>query len=274
VPSPATDEDFQIFDSLRESHRPPGQFVGDGIRVVRRMLARKAVVRLLCSPDLLDKLPPHDGVEVRTAPRERLDQLVGFRLHQGVMALGRIPPETPLQGDFHVALDGLSNAENVGAVLRACAAFGVDGLLYDGSCASPWMRRAVRVSLAAALQVPVHPVPDLAESLRPLNAWAAHIHGGRRDYREVDYRGPVCLVIGGEDKGVTDRVLAACKGVIYIPMADGWDCLNAASSAAVLLAEVARQRRSPRSTVQSPPSGNPRETADADSSDSALGTPD
>jgi TrmH family RNA methyltransferase len=243
---PATDEDFEIFDSLRERHCPPGHFVGDGLRVVRKMLERNAVVRLLCSPDWIEKLPPHEGVEVRIAPRERLDQLVGFRLHQGMMALGRIPPTRPPAGGFLVALDGLNNAENVGSVLRTCAAFGVDGVLYDGSCASPWLRRSVRVSLAAALQVPVHPVPVLADALRPLNAWAAHIHGGRRDYREVDYRGPVCIVIGGEDKGVTEPVLQACKGVIYIPMAPGWDCLNAGTSAAVLLAEVARQRASDR----------------------------
>ncbi len=242
MPRPATDEDCEIFDSLRESRRPPGHFVGDGLRVVRRMLEKKAAVRLLCSPDWLEKLPPHEGVDVLTAPRDRLDRLVGFRLHQGIMALGRIPPPRPLSGSFHVALDGLNNAENVGAVLRTCAAFGVEGVLYDGTCASPWLRRAVRVSLAAVLQVPLHPLPDLATALQPLNAWAAHIHGERRDYRELDYRGPVCIVIGGEDKGVTGPVREACKGTIYIPMAGGWDCLNAATSAAVLLAEVARQR--------------------------------
>lgn len=242
MPVSATEEDYEIFDSLRERNCPPGHFVGDGLRVVKKMLERNAVVRLLCSPDWADKLPPHDGIEVRIAPRERLDQMVGFRLHQGIMALGRIPPPRPVQGSFLVALDGLNNAENVGAVLRTCAGFGVDGVLYDGTCASPWLRRSVRVSLAAALQVPVQEVPALADALRPLNAWAAHIHGERRDYRDVDYRGPVCIVIGGEDKGVTDPVLGACKGVIYIPMAEHWDCLNAASSAAVLLAEVARQR--------------------------------
>jgi tRNA G18 (ribose-2'-O)-methylase SpoU len=98
------------------------------------------------------------------------------------------------------------------------------------------------VSIAAPLKVPTHLVDDLPAALRPLNAWAAHIHGSKVDYRSVDYTAPVCLVLGGEDKGVTDPVLAACKGVIYIPMAEDWDCLNVAGSAAVLMAEVRRQR--------------------------------
>ncbi len=239
---PATDEDFEIFDSLRERRCPPGRFIGDGVRVVRRMLEHRAVERILCAPDWLERLPPHDGVEVRTAPRERLDRLVGFRLHQGIMALGRIPAPAQLEGSLLVALDDLSNAENVGAVLRTCAAFGVEGVLVGPSTASPWLRRAVRVSMAAPLQVPVHFVDDLAGAIRPREAWAAHIHGERRAYTEVDFRRPCCLVFGGEADGPGREVLAACRGSIYIPMAAGWDCLNVASSAAVILSEVRRQR--------------------------------
>jgi tRNA G18 (ribose-2'-O)-methylase SpoU len=243
APRPADEEDFAIFDSLRESQCPAGYFVGDGLRVVRQMLQHRAVERIICAEEWLHRLPPEvEGLDVRTAPRDRMDKLVGFRLHQGLMALGRIPPPKPPRGSFFVALDGLSNAENVGAILRTCAGFGVDGVFIPPTTASPWLRRAVRVSIAAPLHVPVHAVDDLPAAIRDRNAWAAHIHGSKVDYRKVDYRGPVCLVVGGEDKGVTDPVLAACRGVIYIPMAEGWDCLNAAGSAAVLMAEVRRQR--------------------------------
>jgi len=241
---PATEEDLELFSSLRGRRHPEGTFIGDGDKVVRRMLKTTRVERILCTPEWVEKLPVPAGIDVRVAPLSRLISIVGFRLHQGLMALGAIPPEKPLAGTFHLALDGLANAENVGAILRSCAAFGVDGVILGPGTASPWLRRAVRVSLGAPLVVPVHTSPDLASTVRSLNSWAAHIHGDRRDYRSVDYTKNACLVLGSEPNGVTDEVRRACKGVIYIPMASEWDCLNVAASAAVLLSEVRRQRSS------------------------------
>jgi tRNA G18 (ribose-2'-O)-methylase SpoU len=239
---PATEEDFDLFSSLRGRRHPEGTFIGDGDKVVRRMLKTTRVERILCTPEWVEKLPIPAGIDVRVAPLTRLISIVGFRLHQGLMALGAIPPEKPLSGTFHLALDGLANAENVGAILRSCAAFGVDGVILGPGTASPWLRRAVRVSLGAPLVVPVHTSTDLAATVRGLNSWAAHIHGDRRDYRAVDYTKNACLVLGSEPTGVCDEVIQACKGVIYIPMASEWDCLNVAASAAVLLSEVRRQR--------------------------------
>jgi tRNA G18 (ribose-2'-O)-methylase SpoU len=240
---PAAEEDLELFSSLRGRRHPEGTFIGDGDKVVRRMLKTTRVERILCTPDWIDKLPIPPGIDVRVAPLSRLISIVGFRLHQGLMALGTIPAEKPLSGTFHLALDGLANSENVGAILRSCAAFGVDGVILGPGTASPWLRRAVRVSLGAPLVVPLHTSADLAATVGSLNAYAAHIHGDRRDYRSVDYRAPVCLVVGSEPTGVTDEVLKASKGVIYIPMAGEWDCLNVAASAAVLLSEVRRQRQ-------------------------------
>jgi tRNA G18 (ribose-2'-O)-methylase SpoU len=239
---PATADDLEMFSSLRGRRHPEGLFIGDGERVVRRMLKLTGVHRILCTEDWIQRLPIPPGIEVRTASKDDLYAMVGFRLHQGVMALGAIPPEKPMTGTFHLALDGLTNAENVGAIMRSCAAFGVHGVILGPGTASPWLRRAVRVSLAGPLVVPVHSVADLAAALAPLDAYAAHIHGEKRDYRAIDYTKPVCLVLGSEPLGVTDPVLKACKGVIYIPMSSDWDCLNVAASAAVLISEVRRQR--------------------------------
>jgi tRNA G18 (ribose-2'-O)-methylase SpoU len=239
---PATEEDLELFSSLRGRCHPEGTFIGDGDKVVRRMLRTTRVRRILCTPEWVEKLPIPPGIEVRTAPIAQFIAIVGFRLHQGLMALGEIPAEKPLAGGFHLALDGLANAENVGAILRSCAAFGVDGVILGPGTASPWLRRAVRVSLGAPLVVPLHTSSDLAATVSSLNAYAAHIHGEKQDFRRVDYRKNICLVLGSEPTGVTDEVLRACKGVIYIPMASDWDCLNVAASAAVLLSEVRRQR--------------------------------
>jgi tRNA G18 (ribose-2'-O)-methylase SpoU len=239
---PASAEDLELFSSLRGRQHPEGMFIGDGDKVVRRMLTTTKIEKILCTPDWIAKLPIPPGVEVRVAPLSDLISVVGFRLHQGLMAMGTIPPERPLTGSFHVALDGLANAENVGAILRTCAAFGVDGVILGPGTASPWLRRAVRVSLGGPLVVPLHTSSDLPATLAGMNAWAAHIHGEKRDYRDVDGRQPICLVLGSEPLGVSEPVLKACKGVVYIPMATDWDCLNVAASAAVLISEVRRQR--------------------------------
>lgn len=238
----ATPHELELFGSLKGSRCPPGHFIGDGPKVVRRMLASGAVVKLVAEPERLASFTIPAGVEVKVASRAQLEDVLGYSHHAGVMALGRIPPERPMRGTFHVALDHLRNSENVGAILRTCAAFGVDGVIWSQSTSSPWMRRAVRVSVGAPLLLPTHEVPDIAAFVAGKNAWAAHIHGEKRDYRAVDYSEPVILVLGSEDDGVSDDVRAACRGTLYIPMASTWDCLNVAASAAVLLAEVRRQR--------------------------------
>jgi tRNA G18 (ribose-2'-O)-methylase SpoU len=237
-------DDLDLFSSLRGTRCPPDHFIGDGERVVRRMVERGIAVRILCTPEWPARLSLSPGLEVRIATQSQMEDIVGYRLHQGLMALGRrIIPAGPPAGSLLVALDGVNNAENVGAAVRSCAAFGVDGLIAGPATASPWLRRAIRTSMGATLSMPIHEVADLPAFLRPRRAYAAHIHGERVDYRDVDFRGDACLVIGGEAGGVSDEVLRACTGVIYIPMAGGWDCLNAAASLAVLLAEVRRQRR-------------------------------
>jgi TrmH family RNA methyltransferase len=242
-PRPATEEDLALFASLKGKAAPPGRFIGEGGRVVRRMLEHGVAERVLCTPEWAGRLAAAPEVELALAEAATLERIVGFRLHSGVLAMGRIPPLAPFRGSLIVALDRLANAENVGSVLRACAAFGAGGVVVGPGTASPWLRRAVRVSVAAPLTVPCRPVEDLARFCREHgNAWAAHIHGPRRDYREVDYRGEVCLVLGSEADGVSEPVLSACRGTIYIPMAPDWDCLNVGASAAVLLAETERQR--------------------------------
>lgn len=252
---PATQKDLDRYGSLRQAAVPAGHFVGDGRRVVAKMIASGNVVEVLCTPEVAEALQVPPGAEVLTASEETLTALVGYRLHGGLMALGRIPPGPSLEPVFaahaspssgapplHLALDHLSNAENVGAILRACAAFGASGIIVGPDSASPWARRAIRVSMAAQLVVPIHVVEDLPATLRRLNAWAADIHGEKRDFRAVDMTAPICLVIGAEDDGISDEVLAATRGRLYIPMNPDWDCLNAATSAAVLLAEAQRQR--------------------------------
>jgi tRNA G18 (ribose-2'-O)-methylase SpoU len=272
APVSASDPELAVFRTLRSGGPtlPAGCFIGDGGKVVRRMLdSTVRLRRILLTEEWLERLRgpiearSEPDLRVLVAPPGLLDGVVGFRLHQGLMALAEIPAPPAAPGDFVVALDGVARDENVGSIVRSCAAFGVTGVLVGPATCSPWARRAVRVSMGAVLRVPIRPVEDLAAAIGALGvpAYAGDIRGERQRADCADLSGPVCLVIGGEAAGVTPAVLAACRARIWIPMEGGWDCLNAASAAAVLLYETARQkgekskeRRNPKE-IQNPKKG-------------------
>jgi tRNA G18 (ribose-2'-O)-methylase SpoU len=148
-----------------------------------------------------------------------------------------------------VALEGVSNSENVGVVVRNCAAFGAGLLVIGETCASPYLRRAVRNSMGAIFQLPVLESHDLVRTLETFRASgircvAAHPHAPEATLSRAGLRRDCCLVFGSEGDGLTHRTLAACDEAVSIPMAAGVDSLNVANAAAVFLYEALRQRTS------------------------------
>src|SRR5947207_2214766 len=129
------------------------------------------------------------------------------------------------------AVDGLSSAENVGVLVRNCAAFGVYGLLVSESSSSPFLRRAVRSSMGAIFQLPIVEVANLAQTLQKLRSQnirciAAHPHTDRAVLTRTDLTGDCCIVFGSEGYGLSPAVLAACDEAVAIPMSSGIDSLN------------------------------------------------
>jgi tRNA G18 (ribose-2'-O)-methylase SpoU len=219
---------------------------------------------------------PETDIAVFTCERAVMDELVGFEIYQGVLAIGKIPELRSLEKilavsprpHFFVALDGLSNAENIGVVMRNCVAFGVSALIVGETCSSPFLRRSVRNSMGAVFKLPVLeltsvgradlPVsPDapqrvptnqtLAETLRELRGHgvrclAAHPHTDKKVLSQADFTGDCCIVFGSEGHGISGEVLAACDEAVAIPMANDVDSLNVSAAAAVFLYEVNRQR--------------------------------
>jgi tRNA G18 (ribose-2'-O)-methylase SpoU len=251
------------YRTLRQTaeHRREGIFVAEGEKVVRRMFEAKLTgVSALLTEAWLAQLQPlleaaPELVEVYVAPLPLLETLTGFPLFQGALAVGRIPPEPRLDDllahssspRLFVALDGLANAENVGLVARNAAAFGAQGLLCSPTCASPWLRRAVRNSMGTVFRLPVIETPDLPAALtalrvRGVRCLAAHPHTDQRTLAQTDLATDVCLVFGSEGDGLSAPALAACDAVVAIPMSSGVDSLNVASASAAFLYETARQR--------------------------------
>jgi tRNA G18 (ribose-2'-O)-methylase SpoU len=237
-------------------HRREGIFVAEGPTVVERLLASGlGVVSVLATERWLERLGALlDGITVYVATDEIVERITGFAYHQGVMAVGRMPPEPDLADVIGragpraalVALDGLGSSENVGVLVRAASALGAAAVVAGGTSASPFLRRAVRASMGGAFFVPVAHERDLAAALRRLEAArgvraVAAVARGGTPLPAYRFAPRSCIVLGHEFEGVSPEVLAACADRVTIPMTSDLDSLNVATAAAVLLFEAARQ---------------------------------
>jgi tRNA G18 (ribose-2'-O)-methylase SpoU len=248
-------------------------FVVEGKLAVDRLLTSAYTVRSLlvdehqatAASDLVAATRAQ-GAPVFVGSRSVVAAMVGFAFHRGVVAVAnRPPPAGPerLLADavetsgsqaappLVAVLEGLNDHENIGALFRNAAAFGVAGILLDPTCADPLYRRSIRVSVGHVLHMPFarlvpwptgldhvktadfvvaalapRPVADSGvpvASFAELTAWmsgSGHPVG-------------VALLFGAEGPGLTDAALAAADVVVPIPMADGVDSLNVATAAAV-----------------------------------------
>jgi tRNA G18 (ribose-2'-O)-methylase SpoU len=244
-------------------HQRQGIFVAEGVKVVRRLLkSRFAVVSALLPEKWAAEFEPllaarsEKQIPVYLAEKKLLEQLVGFSMFQGVLAVGRVPATESLDSilarspspRLFVAVDALTNAENLGTLVRNCAAFNVHALVVGETCSSPFLRRSVRSSMGTIFQVPVVEAQNLAQSLRELarlgvHTVAAHPHAEGRTLACADLSGDCCLVFGSEGYGIRAEVLAACDEAVAIPMPRTVDSLNVGAAAAVFLYEANRQRK-------------------------------
>ena len=246
-------------------HIKQGIFVAEGEKVVRRLLdSELQIVSMLMTAEWFEELSRSSNLDSRTpknsstivvAKKGLLESIVGYNLHQGVMAVAKIPEECSLgeiitslsEPYLFVALDDLVNSENVGIIVRNCAAFGVQTIIVGETSSSPYLRRAVRNSMGAVFQIPVVHVQNLAVALNYLHKMHktsiiaadansdANIHGAK-------FSGNICLILGNEDAGISKEVQAACTERLKIPMRNGIDSLNVANASAVFLYEASRQR--------------------------------
>lgn len=256
--------ELALYLTLRriEEHERAGVLVAANIKVVKRLLAsRFAVVSALLTPAWLDQLEPllrarpEAELPIYIAPQKVLETITGYTLHQGALAVAKIPP----QADFETllenaprpwllaAVEGIASAENLGAVVRSCAAFGAQVLIIGETCGSPFQRRAVSGSMGTIFEQAVARVDSLVDKLTILRArgvrcLAAHPRTGSKKLSAVDLRGDCCLVFGAEGPGLTAPVLAACDDVVEIPMPSHMNSLNVAVATGVFLYEATRQR--------------------------------
>jgi tRNA G18 (ribose-2'-O)-methylase SpoU len=229
-----------------------GRFVAEGKVVLNVLLAERrfAVESLLLLEnrvagmgEILAMVP--DKVPVHVASAAVLDAIAGFHMHRGVLAIGRRRDEEmgtvleTLPGQaLVVALAGIANHDNMGAIFRNAAAFGADAVLLDETCCDPLYRKAIRVSVGACLKVPFARGGDAVAIARQLRAngfsLLALSPAGEIDIAAVKPAQRMALFLGTEGEGLADDVLTSMP-TARIAMAAGFDSLNVAAASAVAL---------------------------------------
>ncbi|HEY0945356.1 MAG TPA: RNA methyltransferase [Opitutaceae bacterium] len=270
---PVADLELPALAPYRSLRYSPGQgasgvFVAEGPKVIARLLAhpRFTIVSMLATEAWRVEFWPalsarQEKIDVFVAPESLLQELVGFHLFNGVLVAARVPGATTLAQvlaltptpRLFVAVDGLTNAENLGAIARSAAALGAQAIIVGETSAPPWLRRTVRSSMGALLDLQVLATENLVGVLHALQdagmrCVAADPHEAV-SIAATDLRGDTCIVFGSEGEGLRPAVRKACTSVAAIPMPAHVDSLNVACAATVFLYEAARQRHAPTLAV-------------------------
>jgi 23S rRNA (guanosine2251-2'-O)-methyltransferase len=205
------------------------------------------------------KLAGNVRIPLMEAPRAELDRLSGGAVHQGLLlqvpAYSYAHPDDLLarataagEPALLVALDGVTDPRNLGAVVRSAAAFGAHGVLIPERRAAGMTASAWKTSAGAAARVPVARATNLNRALQAYRSAGLFVVGldgaGPIDLGAVEVAvDPVVLVIGSEGRGLSRLVRESCDLVASIPIGAATESLNAGVAAGIALYEVARRRR-------------------------------
>ena len=228
----------------------PGYFVAETYKVIKLMLESKIEVHsILGTEEWIEKITPEidryglSSDQIYVAPKKELESIVGFALHQGLMALGRRPQDVLLSEleDRVLVFDGVVNPENVGSIIRSAAAFGKFSILSDSSSADPYIRRAVRVSMGNVFGIKTHISENLVGSLGELQKnhgyriIGSDLHKPTGSLANFRFPKKYTLIIGSEVNGMRREVVDACDDALIIPTVKMGYALNASHAATVLL---------------------------------------
>lgn len=238
-----------------------GRFIAEGKVVLnvlfdaRRFEAESVLLlenRVAGMAGTLRHAPP--DLPVYVASSAVFDRIAGFHMHRGVLATGR-KRASETAGDLVralpeaalvVVLVGISNHDNMGAIFRNAAAFGADAVLLDETCCDPLYRKAIRVSVGAALKIPFAVAGSASGLVELLAAQGfeqiALSPQGSTDCRNVSPPEKLALYLGTEGEGLPASLMDQLK-TVRIAMAGGFDSLNVAAASAIALHQFSRYSR-------------------------------
>lgn len=186
----------------------------------------------------------------------RLEKMCNCAYHQGIVAHVKLIPYVPFEKIVEdckkerfpliVVLDGVEDPHNLGAILRTCDAVGANAVLVPKHGSAPLTGTVAKVSTGAIDHVPVGQVTNLTNTLKKLKELGYWVVGAEahesQDYREVDYKCPIALVMGSEGKGISRLVLEQCDFRVKLPMVGHVNSLNVSNATAILLYQIYNDR--------------------------------
>ena len=236
-----------------------------------RLAPRSLMVTETALEDLRPALAAHPDIPVYVVRQPVMNELAGFNIHRGCLALG----ERPVSRDWRdlardarrlVILERIGDPDNVGSAFRTAAAFGVDAVLLDPASTDPLYRKAIRTSMGATLAVPFSRIAGRAGPLLSAEARSAKADGPGEWPRALSELGRdgvavvaltpsssaqclrtvaaelagrrVALVLGHEGDGLSQGALDACAFRARIPMAPGAESINVAAASAIAMYEL------------------------------------
>jgi tRNA G18 (ribose-2'-O)-methylase SpoU len=266
------DPRLEPYRNLKATNRTrwSNQFMAEGALVVERLLASRFNVQsVLLSRRFERQLPNNIPPEfpIYLVEHDLAEQLVGYTFHTGVLACGWRQPSPPLEvlaptgAPFSLVAvcPNVNDPENIGAIIRLCAGFGLAGLVLGTGCADPFSRRVLRVSMGTAFALPIVESADLRRDLLRLRddfgfeLCATVLDAAAESLELASPKGRMGILFGNEKHGLGHEWIELCARKLTIPMAAGADSLNVAVAAGIFFHHLRHiNAAAPRATSKGP----------------------
>jgi len=248
-------DQLSVYQNLRERDlRREGRFIAEGRFLVERLLSSDwEVESILSSERMAEEMNQLAAgrCPVYVQSDAEIEEIAGFRFHRGVMAAGIRRPfrrTSELLSEMSrcrrlVICPDLTDAENLGSIIRSAAAMGVDGLLLGPASCDPLGRRSLKVSMGTALVMPLVEMEDEAADAEMLKEAGFHLYGTVLDNEAADLRETVrleksALLLGNEADGLTPQWRRLSDTLVTLPMGHGTDSLNVSVAGGIFMYEL------------------------------------
>ncbi len=204
----------------------------------------------------IKKLAQDRGAVIKAVSRQKLDEMSGGAVHQGVIASGACAEYSSI-GDilnlaerrgekpFVIICDGIEDPHNLGAIIRTAECAGAHGVIIPKRRSASLNETVFKTSAGAASWLPVARVPNIPtaiDELKKAGLWIYGTDASGSDYAKTDLRGPIGLVIGSEGFGIGKLTAEKCDFMLRLPLLGKITSLNASVAAGIFMYEIVRQR--------------------------------